>query len=677
MSFRKVLITFALPAIFALSSCGDAPQKPSAGQFGFDAELPVGRVGAHIHTVSGGNAISGAAQGALQRGTDKFVNSSALESRGGGSTSVVPVGSGKVELSLVDASIPAAAEAVLKEALGLSYVVSNDVEGRVTVQTTGPIPKKALLDLFTVALDANNAQIERSGDAIKIVRGSSGISSFRMANDGIGSGNSILIAPLKYISAAEMAGLLEPLVGEGLGVRPDKSRNLVMLSGPPSALEASLDALNLFDVDVLQGKSVALVTLTSAEPDAVVEELRKIFSAEEGGALKDVIEFVPNNRLGSILVVTSRSTYLDKAKRWIRELDKSASQGTMILRTYPLSNRTAEEVAPILDGLFNDRAKEPSTSSDQSSSQSTGRPRIAADPARNALIVRAEGRDHTEIVAILRNLDTVARQVLLEATIAEVTLNDEVNIGTRWFFEKGNWGFRTSDLSSGAVSGNSPGFSAVFGAGGASVALSALSSVTDVKVISSPTLMVVDNRQGVLQIGDQVPIATQTSSATDEQSLAITQVSYRDTGIILTVLPRVGVGGRVSLDIEQEVSDVSATRASGIDSPTISTRRVSTSVVLADGQTLALGGLVQERDNKSRAQVPGAGNIPVLGALFGTRNSRKTRTELLILIRPRVVYDPAEAAAATSSWRNKLGNTSGILETGLGNGRHSVSEVMQ
>jgi general secretion pathway protein D len=450
-----------------------------------------------------------------------------------------------------------------------------------------------------------------------------------------------------------------------------------MLSGSPAVLEASLDALNLFDVDALQGKSVALVTLASAEPDAVVQELQTIFGAEQGGSLDGVIEFVPNNRLGSVLVISSRASYLDKARRWIRELDQSASQGSMILRTYPLNNRTAAEVAPILDGLFANGELGGESQKPEQSSESSGRPRIAADEARNALIVRAKGSDHTEIAAILKSLDTAARQVLLEATIAEVTLNDEVNIGTRWFFEKGNWGFRSSDLDTGAVTGNAPGFSAVFGAGGASVALSALASVTDVKVISSPTLMVVDNREGVLQIGDQVPIATQTSSATDETALAITQVSYRDTGIILTVLPRVGAGGRVSLDIEQEVSDVSATKASGIDSPTISTRRVSTSVVLSDGQTLALGGLVQERDNKGRTQLPGAGDIPVIGTLFGNRSSKKTRTELLILIRPRVVYDPSEANAATAAWRSKLGSTSSILQTGLGAGRHSVTEVLK
>ncbi|EEX13522.1 general secretion pathway protein D [Citreicella sp. SE45] len=316
------------------------------------------------------------------------------------------------------------------------------------------------------------------------------------------------------------------------------------------------------------------------------------------------------------------------------------------------ANRNAEEVAPILNNLLLGGSETVSLSSEQGSTSaaSSGSQtyKVAADTSRNALIVRATQEEHREITAMLRDLDTAARQVLLEATIAEVTLNDELNVGVRWYFQNGDVATRFSDLENGGVAGNYPGFSAILSRGGANVALNALAAVTDVKVISSPTLMVVDNQEGLLQIGDQVPIARQTSSEANADAVVLTQVEYRDTGIILKVRPRIGADGAVNLKIEQEVSDVSATRTSGIDSPTISTRKVSTHAVLADGQTLTLGGLVQERDNKTRAEVPGLGRVPVVGTLFRAKDNAKDRTELIIMIRPRVVHNAAHAGDVTT-----------------------------
>lgn len=350
-----------------------------------------------------------------------------------------------------------------------------------------------------------------------------------------------------------MTKLLEPLTAQGLKVVAEQKRNLLLLSGSTELLESALDALNLFDVDVLAGKSIAIVQLRSADPDAIVGELKSIFEAEEGGMLNGVIEFIPNPRLGSILIISSRASYLDKAQRWIRELDKTATGNAVYLATYELQNRSAAEVAPLLNDLLNGGAAKSSAAEPESGdiplddSMMAGSDtvaRVTADDSRNALIVRASQEDQDQIQGLLRSLDSEARQVLLEATIAEVTLNDEINVGTRWFFESGKWDFHFSDLSSGGVAGSNPGFTAVFGVGDADVALSALAGVTNVKVISSPTLMVLDNKEGVLQIGDQVPVAKQsTTSADTENAPVLTQVEYRDTGIILRVKPRIGAGG--------------------------------------------------------------------------------------------------------------------------------------
>ncbi|MGJ8628526.1 MAG: type II secretion system secretin GspD [Sulfitobacter sp.] len=673
-----------------MTACTEVANSNSSGRFGPDSG---GRANGQVSRNANGFATDpgGVSPGALQRGTDQFINTDEARRSGKSQALVLPAGGQKVELSLLNAGIEAAAKAVLGDTLKLNYVIADGVTGRITIQTTGPIPKQALLDLFEAALSANGATLEHAGGVYRIVSGSTGNRTFRLAKNGAGEGASILVAPLEYVSASEMVNLLQPLVEDGLKVVPDKNRNLLLMSGPATTLEAALDALNLFDVDVLQGKSVALVRLRAAEPDDIVQELTTIFETEAGGALNGVVEFVPNQRLGSVLIISTKAKYMDRAKRWIRELDQTAAGSSQYLHTYQLKNRNATEIAPILASLLSAETSggdsggvRQDVDTDASggvsgNSQNTNGPaaRVAADASRNALVIKARRAEHTEIQNLLRELDSAARQVLLEATIAEVTLNDEIDVGVRWFFESGNWDFNYSDLETGAVAGSNPGFSAVFGGGSARVALSALSSVTDVKVISSPTLMVVDNREGILQIGDQVPVATQTSTVASNEAVVLTQVEYRDTGIILRVKPRVGANGRVNLEIEQEVSDVSATRTSGIDSPTISTRKVKTSAVLTDGQTLALGGLIQEADNKTRAQVPGLGNVPVVGNLFRTRDSKKKRTELLILIRPRVVYDDQQAAAVTRNWRNKLAGADSILQSGLGSPRHSVQDIVR
>ena len=257
-------------------------------------------------------------------------------------------------------------------------------------------------------------------------------------------------------------------------------------------------------------------------------------------------------------------------------------------------------------------------------------------------------------------------QVLLEATIAEVSLNDELEFGLRWFFESGDVNSVFSDASNGAITANFPGLSLLFNGATPSAAINALNSITDVNVVSSPSLMVLDNQEAELQIGDQVPIATQqVRDTTAVDAPVVNTISFRDTGIILSVKPRVSSGGQVILEIEQEVSSVANTTTSGIDSPTIAQRRIRTSVIVGDGQTIALGGLIQESNNRTNAQVPGAGDVPVLGTLFRNRSDTIAKTELLILITPRVIRNGQESRSVTDELRQRIGGANGLINTGI------------
>ncbi len=246
-------------------------------------------------------------------------------------------------------------------------------------------------------------------------------------------------------------------------------------------------------------------------------------------------------------------------------------------------------------------------------------------------------------------------QVMLEAVIAEVSLNDELKFGLKWYFEKRNSSFTLSDAVNGAVASAFPGFSYFFSTSSVQVALDALSTITRVNVVSAPSVMAMDNRKATLQIGDQVPIITQTAqSVTNPDAPVVNAVTLKDTGVILSVTPRVSDSGRVVLDVEQEVSNVSRTTSSGIDSPTIQQRKVKTTVVIRDGEVLALGGLIQQRDEVGKEQVPILGNIPVVGTMFGQKSDTIDKTELVIFIRPSVVRDVVEARDVTEEFRSRI-----------------------
>ena len=251
-------------------------------------------------------------------------------------------------------------------------------------------------------------------------------------------------------------------------------------------------------------------------------------------------------------------------------------------------------------------------------------------------------------------------QVLIEATIAEVTLTDDLEYGIQWFLKSANSQFNLSEPTApGAaprVFPGFPGFSYLFAsAADIRVTLNAIASVTDLNVISSPSLMVLDNQSAEIQVGDQVPVATQSAvSVTDPAAPVVNSIEYFDTGVILRVTPRVNAGGLVTMEIEQEVSDVSTTLTSGIDSPTIDQRRIRTTVAVQSGETVTLGGLIRDDRESSNSGVPVLREIPVLGKLFSTTTDFGERTELIVLITPRVVSNQLDARRVTEELRRRI-----------------------
>ncbi|MBV8652780.1 MAG: type II secretion system secretin GspD [Alphaproteobacteria bacterium] len=293
--------------------------------------------------------------------------------------------------------------------------------------------------------------------------------------------------------------------------------------------------------------------------------------------------------------------------------------------------------------------------------------RIVADEKNNALVIFARPRDYRLIEDALQRLDVVPLQVLIEATIAEVTLNDNLQYGLQWFFNKGGNQFELSNATSGKgvvadIAGSFPGFNYILSGGNTALILSALSSLTRVDVVSAPQVLVLDHQTAALQVGDQVPIISQSAqSVITADAPIVNSVQYLNTGVVLQVTPRVNKTGLVTLDIDQAVSDVKTTTTSTINSPTITQRRIVTSAVMQDGETIALGGLILQNRNDDKSGLPILSNIPIVGNLFGTTSVQKGRTELLVLLTPKIVRNAAEARTMTNELRTRLNSISTFL----------------
>jgi general secretion pathway protein D len=299
--------------------------------------------------------------------------------------------------------------------------------------------------------------------------------------------------------------------------------------------------------------------------------------------------------------------------------------------------------------------------------------RIIPNPQNNALLVYATPRENDTVEAMLRKIDILPLQVRIDATIAEVTLNDQLQYGTQFFFKAGGINGILNNAV-GAVGSpvttvlgtTFPGF--VIGGngqGGAPLAISALQAVTTVHVLSSPEIMVLDNQPARLQVGNLVPYLTQSSQSTlSSNPPIINSIAYQPTGVIMEVTPRINSGGLVTIDVAQQVSDVDTTspKASGIDSPTFLQRSITSRVVVQDGQTIGLAGLIRDSSSRGNAGIPWLKDIPILGFLAGTQSVQRARTELLVLITPHVVQDQRSARALTQDMRDQLSNAAAVPE---------------
>lgn len=599
----------------------------------------------------------------------------------------------RFEINFVDTDAQDFVRIVFEEILHETVVVDPAVTGRITVRTAAPVSKAAALDLVENVLAVHGSTLVEEGGVFRVSAGSGG---------GRGGDVSLRVVPLTFIDAEQARTALQPFGGESARIAALPGGRVLVIAAAEPDLDRFSDVLATLDVDQMQGRSFALMPLDEANAPAVAAELNAMFGGGNNG-----FRALPIGRMNAVLMIARAAPTLARAQTWVRNLDQAGDDERRV-HVVPIQNRRAAELASVLQGMLGGGlgAATPVDGGSLTAPGMTpavagaglgagpvgggggevnaeigGAPgggnglgaggggppspqaagpaggiMISADPATNAVVVVATPEEFVVVERAIRRLDVMPMQVLIEATIAEVTLNDALRHGVRWYFESGNHSVLLSDEDGRKIRPITPGFDYVFSVPNARVVVDALEGMTSVEVISSPALTVLDNQTATLKVGDQVPIATRAAQSVDNANApVVNDIEMKDTGVILSVRPRVNAGGLVQLDISQEISDVVPTTTSSIDSPTIRQRAVTSSVVVQSGTEIVLGGMISTRREKSDSGVPLLKDIPLLGVAFtsAARNDVR-RTELLIIIRPVVLASSADTQAITAEIKARL-----------------------
>ncbi len=598
-----------------------------------------------------------------------------------GSPDTAKTNDGGFVVNLFDAELSEATRVVFGDLLDAPFTIDPTVQGRVTISASSPISREDLLALFETSLRQNGAVLINQGDRFRVASTGDAQGGGRLLNQHQ-AGYGVTAIQLKFIGADTARTLLEGTVLRQGAVRAEPSRNLLVVVGSQPERSAAADALAAFDVDWIASMSIGVFPIENADPQTIVGELETLLQSGQGGTSPGAVRLRPLARLNSILAVVPSAGMLEQIRAWIARLDIEA-EDTAVLRTYFLDSGKAEETAKLLSELLAGQMtrQAPVTAPGDtgvtgvtpglggnrqtpfSPPASNSEPRIIADKLNNALLVLAEPAGHKLVQRALKDIDRQPPQVLVDATIVEVTLSDRLRYGVQWFFEtngiKGLADSGRGGLSSGNkldADGTFPGFNLIFeSADMARLAIDALGSITNVTVRSAPSLMVMDNQSATLRVGDRVPVVTRQATNVDTANAPlINQVEFQETGVILNVSPRVSSTSVVTLEIDQEVSSVSDTVSTGTLTPTISQRRIKSTVAVRSGQTLVLGGLIDETRGKSRTGMPWISDVPLLGNLFSSTDKNARRTELIIFLTPRVLRNDDEMHRAATELRDRM-----------------------
>jgi len=595
---------------------------------------------------------------------------------------------GEIVLNFEGESLQSVVHTILGEVLQETFVIGPGVSGQVTFSTSKPVSREQLMPILELLLRWNGAAMVHTEGRYHILPISEAIRGNLtpvLNAQKQAMGYEVRVVPLEFIGALEMAKILEPYVRDGAMVRVDPGRSMIFLAGTQEELRNYQKTVDIFDVDWLAGMSVGIYPLHTVDVESITAELTMIFGTDSESPLAGMFRFVPLERLASIMVITPQEAYLAKAEKWISTLDRGAPGSGVQLYVYRVKNLEAQVLANYLSILFGGQTSQPNQNRSrgtlapglqevQRSSLSNfntnrqaandrglqsnrgggnvvstpeGDIRITSISETNSLLIQASQSQYSSIQAAIERIDQEPLQVLIEAQILDVELNEDLQFGVNWFLTKNaNANIPGTETPIGgafdsAIFGSSTNFFATItsavGSSFVNATISALDSVTDVRSLGAPSLLVRNNATATITVGTQVPV--QSSSISTGNNNVISSAQYISTGITLTVTPRINPGGLVYMDVSQEVSRPGARDPdiSTSGNPPINNKSVTTQVAVQSGQTIFLGGLISEQTSKGRTGVPYLNRIPGIGALFGSRTSSTVRSETIVMITPTVI----------------------------------------
>jgi general secretion pathway protein D len=537
------------------------------------------------------------------------------------------VSQGNVSLNFDDADIYSVIQTVFGEILRVNYIIDARVKGRVTFRSVSPVAREKVLPLMEVILRLNGVAVIEESELYRIIpisdlsREPSEIKIGRKIIASELKGKAVLqIVPLNYMQSSEIVRLINPFVSTNAVIVDVPKANHIIIADTDANVKRILQLIEYFDSEMKEKKGVRVFVyrVQNVKAKEIATMLQQVFL----GAKSQTTD----TRSNSSPEPTSPSSALQTQSA------KSVVAG---------SRQGGNE------GILSDVVK------------------IFADEKLNAVVILGTREDYDVIKQTIIELDLVPRQVLIEGTIASIQLTDKMSLGLAWSIKTNfsalgldmfNISFNPSSLTVNPSAPTADGLNVIGVDSSASVraVITALATQSKAKLMAAPHIMVSENNEARIQVGQQVPIVT-SETYTTTTTVPTRTIQYKDIGIILKVKPLINDSGLINLQISQEVSTYSTIKLyADEDQIILNKTEATTNLVVKNGHTIVIGGLIREDDSKAREGIPWLYKIPVLGYLFGNTTKENNRTELVILLTPYIIKDQEDAAAVTNKYADKI-----------------------
>ena len=585
------------------------------------------------------------------------------------STTPPPLDGRNISVSFEGILLPAFINTVFGELLSLTFEIDDPVMSRgqlVTLRTADPLSPDDFYELVVQVLENYGITVVYRGNVYRVVESVKATEDIpiiirtRALSTVPGDMRPVFYyRPLHNIRLATMQTWLQLALARRVQVISVPGANGLMLIGNGSDVSAALEIIAVLDHPVLAGTTSVKIAPAYWSAQRLAQQLSEVLSAEGynvgvGGTAIQSIRLLPIEALNIIIVFSTDEKNLSHVIKWAEELDQPGQTvGTKGIYYHQVNNTNAEELAEVVTDLLNTSE---TNSSEQAEGQSSNQD-IIVDKSRNAIIYHGSAEGYSQFRSLMLQMDRAPLEVLIEATVAELTLDEGQSLGFALNFDDGSPTLlnRTAITSADGLS-----LSLIRDAGNFTAAINSLADEQRVHILSTPRIIASSGTTATINVGTQVPIITTqqtaTAGAVGGTSNILQDVQYRDTGVLLAIEPIVNSSRRVELKITQEVSEAQSNDTSDLQSPIILTRNISTTLSLDDGETVLLGGLISENFSVGETGIPFLKDIPVFGSLFKNQSQNISRTELIVLLTPYIIDGPETARAVRDAFRDKLGD---------------------